>query len=66
MNDQDYICDGCKRAINQIMPSKVSRAVNCLAHGCSRYDNKPCTAYDIFRYSYDRLIEEGFINDSNS
>lgn len=62
----DYICEGCKRSINQSIARRKGCRVNCMAYGCNTWFNSPCTAYDIFRYTFERLKEEGMLNDKDS
>ncbi len=62
-NDVDYICEGCKRAVNQSIARRKGGTVNCCAYGCATWFSNPCGSYDIFRYTYERLKEEGMLKD---
>lgn len=59
----DYICEGCKRCVNQSIAGRKGGAVTCVAYGCATYFNDPCNAYEIFRYTYERLKEEGLLKE---
>jgi len=65
-NNIDYICKGCKRAVNQSICLRQGLSVKCMSYVCDNWERNPCNAYNIFHYTYDRLREEGMINDQNS